>query len=84
METLHATLRHDAGRQWIYDEVPCEAKPGPRSGNTQSGYGSRIPTDYIVKYLGRWHRVYCRIFSNIGTTYIRSRGEQILVDIERR
>lgn len=37
---------------------------------TASGYGSRIPTHYMVKFNGRWRRVYCRIFSNVGTLYI--------------
>lgn len=46
---------------------------------TASGYGHKIPTVYMVKYLGRWHRVYCRIFSNSGTCYILSKGEEIRV-----
>lgn len=37
---------------------------------TATGYGSRIPTAYMVKYQGRWRRVYCFIFSNSGTLYI--------------
>jgi hypothetical protein len=37
---------------------------------TSTGYGAKIPTPYMVKYLGKWRRVYCAIFSNSGTCYI--------------
>lgn len=37
---------------------------------TSTCYGSRIPTRHMVKFNGKWRRVYCRIFSNSGTLYI--------------
>ena len=37
---------------------------------TATGYGSRIPTRYMVSVHGKWRRVYCRIYSNIGTLFI--------------
>lgn len=37
---------------------------------TASGYGKRIPTAYMVLVHGKWRRVYCCIYSNIGTLYI--------------
>ena len=37
---------------------------------TASGYGKKIPTKYKVKINSKWHRVYCIIYSNIGTLYI--------------
>lgn len=37
---------------------------------TASGYGKCIPTQYMVKFNGKWRRVYCRIYSNSGTLYI--------------
>lgn len=40
---------------------------------TASGYGSRIPTAYMVQLNGRWRRVYCRIYSNNGTFFIGRR-----------
>ena len=40
---------------------------------TASGYGDKIPTTYKVKFNNRWHRVYCRIFSNCGSLYIVSK-----------
>lgn len=66
----------------------CEAKLAPLWHHTRglsytaTGYGSRIPTQYMVKFNGRWRRVYCRIFSNSGTCYIgkwATAGEQLIV-----
>lgn len=49
---------------------------------TASGYGSKIPTQYIVKFNGRWLRVYCAIYSNIGRTYIVSKGVKLTVNLD--
>jgi hypothetical protein len=52
----------------------------PRSGRTQSGYGVAIPTGYMIKFNDKWRRVYCCIFSNSGTLYIKApKGEVIIV-----
>jgi len=50
---------------------------------TRSGYGSRIPTEYKIQYLGKWRRVYCRIYFNIGTLYIGKLSDRLTVSIER-
>lgn len=42
---------------------------------TATGYGSRIPTEYMVKHNNRWKRVYCRIYSNSGVLFIESKGK---------
>jgi hypothetical protein len=39
---------------------------------TATGYGSKIPTRHMVRFNGKLRRIYCRIFSNIGTLYISS------------
>lgn len=52
---------------------------------TATGYGSRIPTRYMVRFNGRWRRVYCRQYSNAGTLYIGKlspTGENITVYLE--
>ena len=46
---------------------------------TASGYGSRIPTRYMVRYNGKLRRVYCAIFSNAGTCYIGKRSDNLLI-----
>lgn len=48
---------------------------------TATGYGAKIPTQYMVKYSGRWMRVYCRIYSNIGSLYIISKGLKLSVHL---
>lgn len=49
---------------------------------TATGYGSRIPTPHMVKFNGRWRRVYCRIFSNIGTLFIGHGENRFTVNLE--
>lgn len=52
---------------------------------TASGYGSRIPTRYLVKFNDKWRRVYCRIYSNTGSLYIGKLspvGENLFVNLE--
>lgn len=37
---------------------------------TASGYGSRIPTQYMVRWNNKWRRVYVIQYSNAGTAFI--------------
>lgn len=46
---------------------------------TDSGYGKRIPTRQMVRYFGKWRRVYCCIYSNIGTCYIGKLSDNLIV-----
>jgi hypothetical protein len=41
---------------------------------TATGYGKAIPTRWMVKVDGRTYRVYCSIYSNNGTCYIKRKG----------
>ena len=50
---------------------------------TATGYGRKIPTTRMVKLPGskRWRRVYCCIFSNIGTCYVTAKnGDWIVIN----
>lgn len=49
---------------------------------TATGYGSKIPTQYMVRFNDKWRRVYCMIYSNIGTLYIGKRSDNLIIDIE--
>ncbi len=40
-----------------------------------TGYGSRIPTEHMVKHFGRWRRVYVANYGNAGTAYIGKPGD---------
>ena len=48
---------------------------------TATGYGNKIPSIYMLKYQGRWYRIYIRIYSNSGMSYIVSKGTELIVDI---
>lgn len=51
---------------------------------TASGYGNKIPTEYMVRMFDqRWHRVYCIIHSNNGTCYVVIKGKNYIVDIDQ-
>jgi hypothetical protein len=83
------TIRPDGSFDTLYT-TECEAKDSPLWHHTQglsytaSGYGRRIPTRQMVKFAGKWRRVYCCIYSNAGTCYIgklhRGAGEVHIVN----
>jgi hypothetical protein len=37
---------------------------------TATGYGGKLTSTRMVKWLGRWRRVYVACYSNNGTAYI--------------
>ena len=91
---LSAYLQHGkAGGPYRTESVEIEERPMSHHANlrltwTASGYGARIPTPYMVKWLGRWRRVYAACFSNVASHYIRTsadsdNGGRIFVSIER-
>lgn len=47
--------------------------------NSATGYGSKIPTRYMIKFDNRWRRVYCAIWSNSGWLYAIIDGEKVTV-----
>lgn len=49
---------------------------------TASGYGKKIPTIHMVKLpsRSRWQRVYCCIYSNIGTCYVTKGSNWIVIN----
>jgi hypothetical protein len=86
---FEAYLQHGkAGGPYRTERVAVKLAPmahhkNPRLTYTASGYGARIPTEYMVWSVGRWRRVYCRIYSNNGTLYIGRGDAQIIVSIDR-
>lgn len=53
--------------------VPHRVTDAPRSGQTLSGYGHAIPTRYLVRWGGRWRRVYACQYGNASTAFIGTR-----------
>lgn len=71
---------------WTYNEpIPVEHKTVNLQCHklglmqTATGYGKRIATATMVKYNGKWRRVYCCIFSNVGTCYIGKLSDKLVV-----
>lgn len=58
-------------------EVEHKVTDVPRKGRTVTGYGSAIPTEYMVFWSGRWRRVYVANYGNYGTAYIGKPGAWI-------
>lgn len=44
-----------------------------------TGYGSKIPTTRMIRYMGRSRRIYVDQYSNAGRTYIMINNEKITV-----
>lgn len=55
-------------------------RPAPMwSGQTVSGYGGKISTDWMICVGGRWYRVYVMIWSNSGSAYILRKKQKVLL-----
>lgn len=63
----------------LKEQGRVKATDCPRS-NSATGYGSKIPTQYMVYVANKWRRVYCRIYSNIGTCYVLINKERVIID----
>ena len=51
----------------------------PKS-NSKTGYGDKIATQYLVFIEKKWRRVYCCIYSNIGTCYVLINKKRVIID----
>lgn len=49
---------------------------------TATGYGRKIPTRHMIRYAGRWRRVYVMTFSNIGSAYVIVGGQEAFLDTD--
>lgn len=47
---------------------------------TRTGYGRKIPTTKMILFERRWRRIYCCIFSNVGTNFIIVNKTEINID----
>ena len=81
-------FRKDSEGRFVYPVVlQVVRSEAPIYNRSLSGYGAKLPTCYnvLVSMHGkkaRFYRVYCAIFSNIGTCYICSKKENYIVDFE--
>ena len=69
---MKALVRNwESKRETVLD---CKRTVAPVSGRTVSGYGAKIPSEYMVKLRGRWRRVYVACFGNASTHYVGKPG----------
>ena len=53
----------------------------PRTGQTLEGYGSRLPTSYMIRVNGYWRAVKAICFSNCASFYIKdANGGKIFIN----
>lgn len=83
---LTITEKDWAGKsEYRKTNIPLESKEAPLWWQeqglmfTSTGYGKRIPTRYMVRYNGKWRRVYCCIYSNNGTCYIGKLSDGLII-----
>lgn len=48
---------------------------------TATGYGRRIPSRYMVRWFGKWRRVYVCQYSNSSTLYIGNLADHVTVSL---
>lgn len=54
----------------------------PRSNQGASGYGSRVPTRYLINYANRERRVYMMQYGNAGSPYVIVGGQIQFLDTD--
>lgn len=76
-------LKHgESPGPFLTERVDIVLRDPPRSGRSLTGYGSRIPTQYMARIESRLHRVYAICFSNCATLYVLTSRGRILIDID--
>lgn len=83
---LTITEKDWAGKsEYRKTNIPLDSKDSPLWWQekglmfTSTGYGKRIPTRNMVRYNGKWRRVYCCIYSNAGTCYIGKLSDGLII-----
>jgi len=74
--------RHSATLHYLTDAIPddCVKITQAPYSRSASEYGKAIPTNRMIRLEGKWFRVYCTIYSNSGTCWIKSKGVKYIVD----
>ena len=63
----------------LVTDIARTALPNTRI-HSATGYGSMLATPHMIKYAGRWHRVYAMIYGNSGSIYIKTKTEDLFID----
>src|SRR5574343_490810 len=86
---VHTYSNRADGSRDSFCTIKCDAKEMPLWWHekgisfTASGYGLRIPSPYMVRFNGKWRRVYICQISNAGSAFIgKSLRDGFTVSIE--
>jgi hypothetical protein len=76
------TIRENGLRYTVPDYVTAVHvdATAPRSGQTVSGYGGKLPTAYRLTYYGRNRRVYAMCYGNSASLYVIVGGDVAHLD----
>lgn len=82
MTNLEAFLKHGLGTDGPFcdEQVAIKTTDTPRN-RSVSGYGSKLPTQYMVNWRNKWRRVYAICYSNASTLYIAHKNTKIVLNI---
>lgn len=64
----------------VIDPTDIRITAQPRYGQTVTGYGSGMPTPYLVRVGSRWHRVRVDCYGNAGSSYVTVAGVRRAVE----
>ena len=64
----------------VIDPADIRETPRPRYGQTVTGYGSGMPTPYMIRVANRWHRVKVDCYGNAGSAYVTVAGVRRAVE----
>lgn len=79
--TLNVTLKHYVDGVLNFEDLQAEQHlldwqvAGLQKTNT--GYGTKIPTSWKVRYSGKLRRIYQDVYSNSGVSYIIVNGKKL-------
>lgn len=86
---MKAYLQFGRGTEGPFQTVAVDIKEKPLRHHlaglsyTATGYGSKLPTRYMVNFENRWYRVYSICYSNVSTEYVLIDGEKIIVQTDQ-
>ena len=74
------------GARGVFRTIPklvesVSFKKAPRH-NYVTGYGAKIPMDYVIRYAGRERRVYVMNYGNSGSLWLNIEGQNVFLDLE--
>jgi hypothetical protein len=78
---MHAYLQFKAGPTGPFQTVEVPHKNAPLGSPTRSDSKTRLPSPHMVKYLGKWRRVYSTSRRNTNSDWVLIDGDRIPVDI---